>query len=106
MSIDQCVARTFDFNLSFAHWMGLISPCIICHTMNVGVIVGTRPEIIKMAPIVFELKRRSVQFRLVHTGQHYDRVMSEIFFEELGLPQPDNFLGVGSGTPVEQTARA
>ena len=74
--------------------------------MSVSVIIGTRPEIIKMAPIVFELKRRDIPFRLIHTGQHYDTSLSEIFFDELGLPRPDCFLGVGSGTPAEQTARA
>ncbi|HMI56930.1 MAG TPA: UDP-N-acetylglucosamine 2-epimerase, partial [Gemmatimonadaceae bacterium] len=43
---------------------------------------------------------------LVHTGQHYDRAMSDVFFEELGLPEPDAYLSVGSGTHAEQTARA
>lgn len=74
--------------------------------MSVAIIVGTRPEIIKMAPIVFELQKHSIPFNLIHTGQHYDELLSEIFFEELGLPKPDCFLGVGSGTQAEQTAKA
>jgi len=74
--------------------------------MGVAVVVGTRPEIIKMTPVVFELKRRKIPFTLIHSGQHYDEIMSEVFFEELGLPKPDCFLGVGSGTQAEQTAKA
>lgn len=74
--------------------------------MIFSVIVGTRPEIIKMAPVIFELRKRELPFRLIHTGQHYDRSLSEIFFEELGLPHPDSFLSVGSGSQAEQTAKA
>ena len=74
--------------------------------MDVAVVIGTRPEIIKMAPIVFELKRRSIPFNLIHTGQHYDKALSEVFFDELELPRPDSFLGVGSGSAAEQTGRA
>ena len=53
-----------------------------------------------------ELQKRGIAQRLVHTGQHYDSAMSAVFFEELGLPQPDAFLGIGSGTHAQQTARA
>lgn len=74
--------------------------------MGVSVIVGTRPEIIKMSPVIFELKRRSIPFNLVHTGQHYDKMLSDVFFDELGIPKPDCFLSVGSGSQAEQTARA
>jgi len=74
--------------------------------MSVAIVIGTRPEIIKMAPVVFELKRRSVPFEIIHTGQHYDRLLSEVFFDELELPRPDSFLAIGSGSPAEQTARA
>ena len=54
----------------------------------------------KMAPIVAELGRRDDRFEhvLVHTGQHYDRAMSDVFFEQLGVGEPDHMLGVGSGT--------
>ncbi|MFQ5910463.1 MAG: non-hydrolyzing UDP-N-acetylglucosamine 2-epimerase [Thermoplasmata archaeon] len=70
----------------------------------ISIVVGTRPEIIKMAPIILELQRRSMDFRIVHTGQHYDLELSEVFFEELGLPRADDFLEVGSGTQAYQTA--
>ena len=74
--------------------------------MKVSVVVGTRPEIIKMAPLYFALKKARMGPRLVHSGQHYDFQMSEVFFEELGLPKPDAFLGIGSGSPVRQTGDA
>src|ERR1700689_2763912 len=67
--------------------------------------VGARPNFMKMAPVVMELKRRDIPQRLVHTGQHYDQAMSKVFFEELGMPEPDVYLGVGSGTHAQQTAR-
>ena len=70
-------------------------------------VVGTRPNLMKIAPIVAELGRRSDELEhvLVHTGQHYDREMSEIFLEELGVGEPDHMLGVGSGSHAQQTAR-
>jgi UDP-N-acetylglucosamine 2-epimerase (non-hydrolysing) len=70
-------------------------------------VVGTRPNFVKMAPVIAALRRRLPDGRhvVVHTGQHYDRLMSEIFVEELGVPEPDHLLGVGSGTHGEQTAR-
>lgn len=68
--------------------------------------VGTRPEIVKMAPLYFALKAAKLRPRLVHSGQHYDYQMSKVFFEELGLPQPDSFLDIGSGPPGEQTGKA
>ena len=74
--------------------------------MTVSVVVGTRPEIIKMAPVYFALRKARLSPRLVHSGQHYDYDMSQVFFEELGLPKPDVFLNVGSGTPGLQTGDA
>src|SRR4029450_11921731 len=70
-------------------------------------VVGTRPNMMKIAPIAAELARRGDEFEhvLVHTGQHYDREMSEIFLEELGVGEPDYSLGVGSGSHAQQTAR-
>jgi UDP-N-acetylglucosamine 2-epimerase (non-hydrolysing) len=70
-------------------------------------VVGARPNMVKMAPVVAELRRRlpDVRHAIVHTGQHYDRLMSEVFLEELGVPEPDHLLGVGSGTHAVQTAR-
>ena len=72
-------------------------------------IVGARPNFMKIAPVIREIERRAregmvISYRLVHTGQHYDRNMSGSFFEELGIPEPDVNLNVGSGTQAEQTA--
>jgi UDP-N-acetylglucosamine 2-epimerase (non-hydrolysing) len=71
-------------------------------------VVGARPNFMKTAPVLAELGRQSESFEsiLVHTGQHYDEAMSQIFLEELGVGEPDYFLGVGSGTHAQQTARA
>jgi UDP-N-acetylglucosamine 2-epimerase (non-hydrolysing) len=70
-------------------------------------IVGARPNFMKAAPVIRSLdhKKDCIQ-RLIHTGQHYDRRMSELFFEELELPKPDVSLGIGSGTHSEQTGEA
>jgi UDP-N-acetylglucosamine 2-epimerase (non-hydrolysing) len=68
-------------------------------------VVGARPNFMKMAPVVIEARRREIPHLFVHTGQHYDASMSTVFFEELGMPKPDMFLGVGSGSHAEQTAR-
>ena len=75
--------------------------------MKIDLIVGARPNYMKAAPIYRELKKYPGEFqcRLVHTGQHYGEKMSKIFFEELELPQPDVYLGVGSGLHGEQTGR-
>jgi UDP-N-acetylglucosamine 2-epimerase (non-hydrolysing) len=68
-------------------------------------VVGARPNFMKMAPLVAALRARGIEQALVHTGQHYDANMSKVFFEDLGLPEPDEHLGVGSGSHAEQTAR-
>ncbi|MGI8460317.1 MAG: non-hydrolyzing UDP-N-acetylglucosamine 2-epimerase [Solirubrobacterales bacterium] len=75
--------------------------------MHVVHIIGTRPNFVKMAPVIAALRRRDPAGRnvVVHTGQHYDELMSGVFFSELGVPEPDHLLGVGSGTHAEQTAR-
>jgi UDP-N-acetylglucosamine 2-epimerase (non-hydrolysing) len=67
-------------------------------------VVGARPNFMKAAPVIRALERRGVPQRLVHTGQHYDAAMSDVFFQELGLPEPDVNLGVGSGSQAGQTA--
>ncbi len=69
-------------------------------------VVGARPNFMKVAPIVEAMKRRGREFTplVVHTGQHYDAQMSGAFFHDLGLPEPDMHLGVGSGTHAVQTA--
>jgi UDP-N-acetylglucosamine 2-epimerase (non-hydrolysing) len=70
-------------------------------------VVGTRPNLVKMAPVIAAVRERFPDWpsTVVHTGQHYDREMSDVFLEELGIGEPDHALGVGSGTHAEQTAR-
>jgi len=75
----------------------------------IDLVAGARPNFMKIAPIIDALRAAqssgsSLGYRLVHTGQHYDRAMSGGFFEQLGIPEPDVNLGVGSGTQAEQTA--
>lgn len=72
-------------------------------------IVGARPQFVKLGPVCSEFRKRpdarSVRHIVVHTGQHYDAEMSDLLFDQLGLPEPDENLGVGSGSHAEQTAR-
>lgn len=72
--------------------------------MKICVILGTRPEIIKMAPVIDEINRRSHELLLIHTGQHYDKEMSDNFFLDLELPKPNYNIHVGSGSHGKQTA--
>ena len=69
-------------------------------------VAGARPNFMKIAPLWRELKKFPAEFQplIVHTGQHYDVNMSDIFFRDLQLPAPDIYLGVGSGTHSQQTA--
>jgi len=75
--------------------------------MRIAYVVGARPNFVKMAPVIAELRWRipDGHHTLIHTGQHYDRLMSDIFLEELGVPAPDHMLGVGSASHAVQTAR-
>lgn len=73
--------------------------------MKVSVILGTRPEIIKMSPIIRQLGEKSHDFFILHTGQHYSYEMDKIFFQELELPDADYNLEVGSGTHGQQTGK-
>ncbi len=80
-----------------------------CCVKRIDIIAGARPNFMKIAPIIEALqiaehRRGPLRYRLIHTGQHYDRAMSGSFFEELGIPDPDINLEVGSGTQAEQTA--
>lgn len=70
--------------------------------MSVAVVVGTRPEIIKMAPVVKELEKRDLDFVFVHSGQHYDYELSTIFIEELDLPKPDVSFRLETANPAVQ----
>ncbi|MDR2966549.1 MAG: UDP-N-acetylglucosamine 2-epimerase (non-hydrolyzing) [Methanobacteriaceae archaeon] len=72
--------------------------------MKIAIVLGTRPEIIKMASVIDEIKLKGLNLVLIHTGQHYDHEMSDQFFSDLELPAPDYNIGVGSGIHGEQTA--
>lgn len=77
--------------------------------MLIDLIAGARPNFMKIAPITHAIKKaqktgNDIQFRLIHTGQHYDKNMSDTFFDELNIPHPDFNLGAGGGTQAEQTA--
>lgn len=74
--------------------------------IRIDLIAGARPNFMKIAPIIDAIKNtEGVDFRLVHTGQHYDKNMSGSFFEQLNIPEPDVNLGAGGGTQAEQTAK-
>ena len=77
--------------------------------MKLTIIAGARPNFMKIAPVIHAIGKaqkegNQISYRLVHTGQHYDKNMSATFFEELHIPKPDVNLGVGGGTQAEQTA--
>jgi UDP-N-acetylglucosamine 2-epimerase (non-hydrolysing) len=81
--------------------------------INLLLVAGARPNFMKIAPLIRAIRARDeaprqdqprIKYRLVHTGQHYDQRMSEVFFSELGIPTPDINLGVGSGSHAVQTA--
>jgi UDP-N-acetylglucosamine 2-epimerase (non-hydrolysing) len=77
--------------------------------MKIDLIAGARPNFMKIAPIIDAIHKvkedgKEISYRLIHTGQHYDKNMSGNFFEQLGIPEPDINLGAGGGTQAEQTA--
>jgi UDP-N-acetylglucosamine 2-epimerase (non-hydrolysing) len=77
--------------------------------MLITIVAGARPNFMKIAPIIDAIRveqknGKNIKYRLVHTGQHYDKKMSLDFFEQLGIPEPDANLGAGGGTQAEQTA--
>ena len=77
---------------------------------KIDIIAGARPNFMKIGPIIHAIHRHNqsttenIDYRLIHTGQHYDKKMSEDFFDQLNIPKPDINLGVGSGTQATQTA--
>ena len=77
--------------------------------MRITIVAGARPNFMKIAPIIKAIKSaqasgQNIRYRLIHTGQHYDRKMSDDFFEQLEIPEPDANLGAGGGSQAEQTA--
>src|SRR3970040_1561331 len=75
-------------------------------TPILDLVAGARPNFMKLAPVIHGLRAHAdITPRIVHTGQHYDPSMTDVFFEELGIPAPDVHLDVGSGTHGAQTAR-
>ena len=76
--------------------------------MTIDFIAGARPNFMKIAPMIKVISKYPssiINYRLIHTGQHYDRNMSDTFFEQLGIPEPNSNLGAGGGTQAEQTAK-
>jgi len=71
--------------------------------MKISIILGTRPEIIKMSPVIRECEKQNIDYFILHTGQHYTYNLDKIFFEELELPAAKYNLDVGSGTHAEET---
>ena len=73
---------------------------------SIYLVAGARPNFMKIAPIVRALQADArLSFKIIHTGQHYDREMNEVFFEQLGIPEPDVFMAAGGGSHAQQTAK-
>lgn len=73
---------------------------------TIYLVAGARPNFMKIAPIVRAIQAHGgLQYQIIHTGQHYDREMNEVFFEELGIPRPDVFMAAGGGSHAQQTAK-
>lgn len=73
---------------------------------HLAIVAGARPNFMKIAPIVRALQiHGGLSFRIIHTGQHYDREMNDVFFEELGIPAPDVFMAAGGGSHAQQTSK-
>ena len=106
------------FTNTFGTWIGVVAYrhrlvqtalarlALSAHSISMHIlhIVGARPNFMKAAPVIRALKLRNVRQSLVHTGQHYDANMSDIFFSQLDIPAPDVNLQVGSGSHARQTA--
>lgn len=109
--MSRAVQQSIHRQRSYANEM-TIEPITLLHTgvdmVITGPIVlvaGARPNFMKVAPIMRELTRRNLPHILVHTGQHYDENMSQIFFDDLGIPAPDIHLEIGSASHAVQTAK-
>lgn len=74
--------------------------------MKIAIVFGTRPEIIKMAPVMRACQNLGASYLAIHTGQHYSQDLDGVFFDQLGIPTPDHNIRVGSGTHAHTTARA
>lgn len=72
--------------------------------MKLSIVVGARPNFTKIAPVIREIEKHGIEYKLLHTGQHYDENMSDVFFRELGIPKPHINLAVGSKSHAKQTA--
>lgn len=87
------------------HWVLLRNGEIEMARLRIASMVGARPNFMKIAPLVHAVKRTAgIEHRLIHSGQHYDQKMSDSFFRDLNIPEPDDNLGVGSGSHAWQTA--
>ena len=73
--------------------------------MKILLVAGARPNFMKISPVSEVLSKNRISHKILHTGQHYDEDMSKVFFHDLGMPEPDIYLGVGSGTHAEQTGK-
>lgn len=73
--------------------------------MKIISVVGARPNFMKVAPLHRAFEKAGLESLIVHTGQHYDERMSDVFFRQLGMPKPDRYLGIGSGSHAEQTSK-
>lgn len=73
--------------------------------MKIAIILGTRPEIIKMSPVIRELEKQKSDYFIIHTGQHYSYNLDKIFFSELGLSEAKYNLDIGSGSHAEETGK-
>lgn len=74
--------------------------------MSISIVVGARPNFIKIAPLIAEMQHRGLEFRLIHTGQHYDSELNDVFFDQLEIPSPDVNLEIGSASHARQTGEA
>ena len=83
----------------------MATPPLSPRSMKIAIILGTRPEIIKLSPVIRQCQKSNIDFFIIHSNQHYSPEMDKIFFSELKLPQPKYNLNVGSGLHGEMTAK-